>query len=78
MKKKPRTLNELKTGDKGVVSSLRGAGAVQQRLLEMGVCPGIEVEVVRFAPLGDPMMIHVRGFLLALRKSEASMVAMER
>ena len=78
MKTKPRTLNTMKAGEKGVVSALRGAGSIQQRLLEMGVCPGIEVEVVRFAPLGDPMMIHVRGFLLALRKSEAAMVAVER
>ncbi len=72
-----KTLDQLKTGEKAVVSALRGVGAVQQRLLEMGVCSGAPVEVLRFAPMGDPMVIHVRGFTLALRKSEASLVELE-
>lgn len=72
-----RTLDQLKKHDRGIVSTLRGMGNIQQRLLEMGVSDGAELEVVRFAPLGDPMEIHVRGFNLTLRKSEASLVEVE-
>jgi len=72
-----RTLDQLKPKETGVISALHGAGDTQQRLLEMGVCDGAEVEVLRFAPLGDPMEIYVRGFHLTLRKSEAAMVELE-
>lgn len=73
----PRTLDQLGVGETGIVSALRGTGAIQQRLLEMGVCAGAGIEVLRFAPMGDPVVIHVRGFSLALRKSEAALVELE-
>ncbi len=63
--------------ESGVISSLSGEGDTQQRLLEMGVSDGAEVEVLRFAPLGDPMEIYVRGFHLTLRKSEAALVQLD-
>ena len=47
------------------------------RLLEMGLLPGTEVEVVRYAPLGDPIDLKVRGFHLSIRKSEAAVVTVE-
>ena len=47
------------------------------RVLEMGVLPGVRVEVVRFAPLGDPMEVRVRGFHLSLRRAEAATVTVE-
>lgn len=72
-----RTLNQLQPKEEGTVAHLRGSGAIQQRLLEMGVCDGAHVEVVRFAPLGDPMEIVVRGFHLTLRKAEAALVEIE-
>lgn len=72
-----RTLDQLKPNESGVISALHGVGDTQQRLLEMGVSDGAEVEVLRFAPLGDPMEIYVRGFHLTLRKSEAAMVQLE-
>ena len=72
-----RTLDQLKPRDKGVIASVHGDGPIQQRMLEMGVTDGTEVEVLRFAPLGDPMEIFVRGFHLTLRKSEAAFVEME-
>ena len=43
----------------------------------MGIGEGVTIDVLRFAPLGDPMMIRVRGFLLALRKSEAALIEIE-
>ncbi len=72
-----KTLAQLKAGERGVVHALRGSGAVQQRLLEMGIGEGVTIDVLRFAPLGDPMMIRVRGFLLALRKTEAALIEIE-
>ena len=72
-----QTLDQLKPKQTGVVAGLRGMGDTQQRLLEMGVSDGAEVEVLRYAPLGDPMEIFVRGFHLTLRKSEAALVQLE-
>jgi ferrous iron transport protein A len=72
-----RTLDQLKPKECGTVASIRGTGAIQQRLLEMGVSDGTPVEVLRFAPLGDPMEIYVRGFYLTLRKSEAALVEIQ-
>jgi Fe2+ transport system protein FeoA len=54
-----------------------GDPALQQRLLEMGVLPGTEVTVVRFAPLGDPIEVKVLGYSLSLRRSEAALVQVE-
>jgi ferrous iron transport protein A len=72
-----RTLDQLKPGQSGVVAALHGNGTVQQRLLEMGVIEGAEVEMVRRAPLGDPLEIIVQGYHLSLRKAEAKLVELE-
>ena len=72
-----RTLNVLKPGECGTVSTLHGTGSIHQRLLEMGILEGSTVEVIRFAPLGDPMEILVQGYHLLLRKSEAALVELD-
>lgn len=72
-----RTLDQLKPGQKGTVAVLHGSGALQQRLLEMGVMEGEEVEVIRLAPLGDPIEILIQGYHLSLRKAEAKLVELE-
>lgn len=56
---------------------LHGAGTLHQRLLEMGVMEGEEIEVVRQAPLGDPIEILIQGYHLSLRKAEARLVELE-
>ncbi len=66
------TLDTLAPGDTATVSGFRGE--VPARLLEMGLVPGTPLEVVRLAPLGDPMELRVRGFLLTVRKAEAASV----
>jgi Fe2+ transport system protein FeoA len=72
------TLDKLKPGQSATVHAVGGAGsAVYQRLLEMGVFEGAELKVVRFAPLGDPMEIHIQGYNLSLRKAEANLVQVE-
>ncbi len=47
------------------------------RLLELGILPGTEIELVRYAPLGDPIDLKVRGYHLSIRKSEAALVRVE-
>ena len=49
------TLDELKIGQSAVVVSVGGAGALRQHFLDMGVIPGARVNIVQFAPMGDPM-----------------------
>jgi ferrous iron transport protein A len=68
------TLDQLTAGQRAQVAVLLGDDAVIQRLLEMGLLEGEEVEVVGFAPLGDPMEIRLRDYRLSLRRSEAARV----
>lgn len=72
-----QTLDKLRIGASATVVDVGGEPALQQRLLEMGVLPGVEIQVVRFAPLGDPMEVKVMGYSLSLRKSEAAHVSVE-
>ena len=71
------TMSHLKPGEGGIVSALHGSGTIHQRLQEMGVIEGSEVEVVRVAPFGDPIEILVQGYHLSLRKAEAALVELE-
>ncbi len=74
----PTVLSSLTIGQRGRVAGFTIPAEQRQRLLEMGLTIGAECEVVRFAPLGDPMEIKVRGYHLSLRKSEAAGVQVER
>lgn len=69
------TLDGLAHGVAARVVSVGGAGAVARRLMEMGVVPGAPVRVVKSAPLGDPLEIRVRGYHLAIRRSEAQTIS---
>jgi Fe2+ transport system protein FeoA len=71
-------LSTLVVGQRGRVTSFTVPPEQRQRLLEMGLTTGAECEVVRFAPLGDPMEIKVRGYYLSLRKKEAAGVQIEQ
>ncbi|MEA3444751.1 MAG: ferrous iron transport protein B, partial [Bacteroidota bacterium] len=64
-------LSELQNGDKGVIVKVRGHGAFRKRILEMGFVKGKEVEVIKNAPLRDPIEYSVMGYHVSLRKSEA-------
>jgi len=70
----PRSLADLAVGARATVLKLEGAGVTVQRLAEMGLTPGVTVTVVRFAPLGDPVEVKVRGYALSLRKLDARCV----
>jgi Fe2+ transport system protein FeoA len=73
----PPTLADLPAGASARVERVEGSPAVVQRLQEMGLTPGVTVEVVRFAPLGDPMEIRLRGYLLSLRRGDARGVRLD-
>lgn len=72
-----RTLKELLPGQKGRVIKVAGGGAIRRRLLDMGVIPGAEIQMERYAPMGDPIEIKIRGYHLSLRMEEAEMVEIE-
>ena len=65
------TLNDLKSGEKGVITFISLDEKTTQRLTDMGVTIGVEVIVLRRAPLGDPIEILVRGYRLSIRKNTA-------
>ncbi len=65
------TLDELQIGQSVTLTTVGGEGALRQHFLDMGLIPGEEVTLVRFAPLGDPMELMVQGYELTLRKDDA-------
>ena len=67
-------LRELKPGQKGTVIKIVGGGSAYRRILDMGIVKGAKIEVIRVAPLGDPIDIKVKGYHLSLRKEEASQI----
>jgi Fe2+ transport system protein FeoA len=69
-----RPLSSLQPGEKGVVIALDIPAEHRARILEMGLLPATPVEMVRYAPMGDPVEIKVRGYHLSLRRHEADRV----
>jgi len=72
-----KKLAELGPGERGRVTSVAGDADATRRLMDMGLIRGTTVEVVRRAPLGDPMEVKLRGFMLTLRRSEAEHITVE-
>ena len=71
------TLRDLSPGQQGTVTAVSTTGAMKRRIMDMGVTPGVEIKVVKTAPLGDPVEVRVRGYELSLRKDEAAQVQVE-
>ena len=69
-----KTLKDSKVGDSVKVVKLHGQGAVKRRIMDMGLTKGVEVQIRKVAPLGDPMEVTVRGYELSIRKADAEMV----
>jgi ferrous iron transport protein A len=67
----PLPLTQLPPGHSGIVDSVQVPPEHRGRLLELGLVVGTPVEVVRFAPMGDPVEVKVRGYHLTLRRQEA-------
>ena len=71
------TLKELEIGKSATVVSVGGSGALRQHILDMGVTPGTELTVVKYAPMGDPVEIRVHGYELTLRLDDAAKIEIE-
>ncbi|QJA08230.1 ferrous iron transport protein A [Romboutsia sp. CE17] len=71
------TLKDLAPGQSGIVASIGQKGPMRRRLMDMGVTPGVKLEVVKVAPLGDPIEINIRGYELTLRKDEAENILLK-
>ncbi len=71
-------LNELKAGQSARVVSIGGEGALRQHFLDMGLIPGVEVTMVKLAPMGDPMELRLHGYELTLRLADAEKIGIER
>ncbi|MDB4952332.1 MAG: Ferrous iron transport protein [Gemmatimonadetes bacterium] len=72
-----RALSDLEAGARGRVVEMSGDGEALKRLMDMGLIRGTTVEVVRRAPLGDPIEVRLRGFMLTLRRTEAEHITVE-
>lgn len=70
-------LDEFKIGEKGAIIKVNGEGKLRRRLFDMGATPGAKVQLIKKAPLGDPLEVHIRNYVLTLRKSEAALLIME-
>jgi ferrous iron transport protein B len=70
-------LKELKIGQSAVIKAVGGEGALRQHFLDMGVIPGTEVTVIKYAPLGDPVELQIHGYELTLRLADAEKIEIE-
>ena len=68
----------MKPGEKAVIVKITGEGAVNRRLMDMGVTKGAEVFIRKVAPLGDPIEVNIRGYELTFRKTEAENIIFEQ
>lgn len=72
-----RTLADLADGDETKILRVGGDGALRQRLMDMGVTRGAAIRVERRAPLGDPIEVTVKGYLLAIRERDGRHIDVE-
>jgi ferrous iron transport protein A len=75
---KPVFLDQLKAGERGVIQGYQGEEDLHYRLKELGLVTGTRILVKRFAPLGDPMEIVLRGYSLSIRKQDAAKILVVR
>ncbi len=72
-----RALSELRPGEQGIITRVGSKGVFRRRIMDMGFVPGAEIEMVRAAPLGDPIEFRIKGYNLSLRKGEAEKIEVE-
>ena len=72
------TLKDLEIGGSAIIQSVGGEGALRQHFLDMGVIPGAEITLVKYAPMGDPMELRVQGYELTLRVADAEKILIEK
>lgn len=72
-----RALSDLRPGERGTITRIGNKGVFRRRIMDMGVVPGAEIEMVRVAPLGDPVEFRIKGYNLSLRKGDAKEIEVE-
>lgn len=72
-----RTMRDTNPGETVRVVKVHGEGALRRRLLDMGITKGTTINVLKTAPLGDPIEVTVRGYELSLRKAEGEIIEVE-
>jgi Fe2+ transport system protein FeoA len=70
-------LKDLEPGQKAKIAKISGTSSIKRRIMDMGLVPGAEIEMERYAPLGDPVEIKLKGYHLSLRKEEAENIVIE-
>lgn len=68
------TVRDLKIGEAGIITTVGGEGALRQHFLDMGVIPGTRVEIIKYAPMGDPVEVRIHGYELTLRLADAEKI----
>lgn len=68
------TLDKLKTGSSAVITTVGGVGALRRRLLDMGLTPKTRVQILKVAPLGDPIVLRLRGYDLTVRREDTGKI----
>lgn len=71
------TLDSIKPGQGGVISTIGGQGLLRRRLLDMGLTPNTRVKVRKVAPMGDPIELSLRSYVLTIRKEEAAKIELK-
>lgn len=71
------TLDNIKPGQGGVISAIGGQGLLRRRLLDMGLTPNTQVKVRKVAPMGDPIELSLRSYVLTIRKEEAAKIELK-
>ena len=72
------TLKDLEIGKSAMITAVGGEGALRQHFLDMGVIPGAEITLVKYAPMGDPMELRIHGYELTLRLADAEKIEIEK
>ena len=68
------TLKDVKIGNSAIVTKINGQGPLKRRIMDMGITKGVNIRVVKVAPLWDPIEINVRNYELSLRKADAALI----
>lgn len=71
------TLDNVRPGYGGIISTIVGQGPLRRRLLDMGLTPNTRVVVKKVAPMGDPIELFLRSYVLTIRKEEASKIVLK-
>ena len=69
-----KTLKDINIGERGIVVGINASGPLRRRFMDMGITKGTIIQVVKYAPLGDPMELRLRDYVLSIRKNEAELI----